>query len=71
MTCCEHCRYDSSKHYSPTYICTEMGSCANSAKMFLTFSVHTIFDCECLDIYLVKIHKVIKEISKLLNKLRL
>ena len=48
-----------------------MGSCANSAKMFLTFSVHTIFDCECLDIYLVKIHKVIKEISKLLNKLRL
>ena len=38
------------------------GSCANSAQMFLTFSVHSLFDCECLDICLVKIRWVLKKI---------
>ena len=46
-------------------------SCANSAKMFLTFSVHSLFDCECLDICLVKIHTVLKDIFDLLNLGRL
>ena len=49
-------------------ICTETGSCANSAQMFLTFSVHCIFNCECLDTCLVKIHRVINVLSKWLNK---
>ena len=30
--------------------------------MFLTFSVHNLFDCECLDICLVKIHWVLKKL---------
>ena len=52
-------------------MCTEMGSCANSAQMISTVSGHNILNSECRDICLVKIHSVLKEIFKFFKKAKL